>query len=172
MPATTKLELLTLTAREFDKLQKVLDEMPAMLRLEKDVEDTSPRDIIGHRAHWIQLFLGWYHDGREGREVFFPARGYKWNELKRYNAELRQKQEGLSWQGARSFLETSHAELIDLLESLSEKDLYGSPMKGANNNWTTGRWAEAAGPSHYRSAAKYLRQRVRASASARPDSAN
>jgi len=31
-------------------------------------------------------------------------------------------------------------------------------MQGANNDWTTGRWAEAAGPSHYRSAAKFIRQ--------------
>jgi len=171
MPAKTKKELLALTAKEFEKLQKVLDDMPAILRLEKDADDTSPKDIIGHRAHWIQLFLGWYHDGKAGRDVFFPAKGYKWNELKRYNAELRQKQADLSWQSAGSLLETSHAELLALLESLADEDLYGGPMKGANNDWTTGRWAEAAGPSHYRSAIKYLRQRIRDFNAAQPDSA-
>jgi len=171
MPAKTKKELLALTAKEFEKLQKVLDDMPAILRLKKDADETSPKDIIGHRAHWIQLFLGWYHDGKAGRDVFFPAKGYKWNELKRYNAELRQKQADLSWQSAGSLLETSHAELLALLESLADEDLYGGPMKGANNDWTTGRWAEAAGPSHYRSAIKYLRQRIRDFNAAQPDSA-
>jgi len=171
MPATSKKELLSLTEKEYEKLQRVLDDIPAMLRLEKDADETSPKDIVGHRAHWIQLFLGWYHAGRDGREVFFPAKGYKWNDLKRYNAELRQKQAGLSWLSARSLLETGHAELLALLESLEDDDLYGGPMKGANNDWTTGRWAEAAGASHYRSACKYLRQRLRAYNEARPGTA-
>ncbi|MCK7610910.1 ClbS/DfsB family four-helix bundle protein [Roseibium sediminicola] len=171
MPAKTKKELLALADKEFDKLQRLLDDMPAMLRLEKDADETSPKDIVGHRAHWIQLFLGWYHDGRDGKEVFFPAKGYKWNELKRYNAELRQKQSSLSWPSARSLLETGHAELLALLESLEDEDLYAGPMKGANNDWTAGRWAEAAGPSHYRSAVKYLRQRIRTFQAERPENA-
>lgn len=167
MPATSRQQLLDLTVKEFEKLQKVLDGLPAMLRLERDEDETSPKDIVGHRAHWIRLFLGWYRDGRQGREVFFPAPGYKWNEIRRYNADLRQNQQGLSWEAARSLLESSHAELLALIESLSDEDLYGGPMKGANNNWTSGRWAEAAGPSHYRSACKYLRQRIRAFEAAR-----
>ncbi|WFE88779.1 ClbS/DfsB family four-helix bundle protein [Roseibium porphyridii] len=162
MAATSKQQLLDLTAKEWQKLLKILDELPAILRLQKDEDETSPKDIIGHRAHWIELYLGWFRDGRAGKEVYFPAKGYKWNETKRYNADLRQQQAGLTWDAARSMLESSNAELLALIESLSEEELYGGPMKGANNNWTTGRWAEAAGPSHYRSAAKYLRQKMRA----------
>ncbi|MHA7774050.1 ClbS/DfsB family four-helix bundle protein [Roseibium sp. M-1] len=161
MAAKNKQELLAITAKEYGKLQSLLDELPAMLRLEKDADGISPKDIIGHRAHWIDLFLGWYRDGQAGREVYLPAKGYKWNETARYNAELRQKQAGLSWRSARSLFESNHADLVALMESLSEEDLYGGPMKGSNNAWTTGRWAEAAGPSHCRSAAKYLRQRMR-----------
>ena len=164
MAAVSKQQLLDLSTKEWQKLLKILDELPAILRLQKDEEETSPKDIIGHRAHWIELYLGWFRDGRAGKEVFFPAKGYKWNETKRYNADLRQQQSGLTWDAARSMLESNHAELLALIESLSEEELYGGPMKGANNNWTAGRWAEAAGPSHYRSAAKYLRQRMRIAA--------
>ncbi|MEE4010734.1 ClbS/DfsB family four-helix bundle protein [Roseibium sp. FZY0029] len=160
MPATSKTELLAASEREFSKLQQLLDDLPAMLRLEKDADGISPKDIVGHRAHWIDLFLGWYREGLAGRAVWFPAKGYKWNETPRYNADLRQRQSGLSWQSVRSLLEGNHAELLALIESLDEEELYGGPMKGSNNKWTTGRWAEAAGPSHYRSASKYLRQRL------------
>jgi len=160
MPATTKTELLAASESEFSKLQTLLDDLPAMLRLEKDADGISPKDIVGHRAHWIDLFLGWYRDGQAGRPVWFPAKGYKWNETPRYNADLRQKQSGLSWRSVRSLLEGNHAELLALVESLENDELYGEPMKGSNNKWTTGRWAEAAGPSHYRSASKYLRQRL------------
>ncbi|MEM9629961.1 MAG: ClbS/DfsB family four-helix bundle protein [Pseudomonadota bacterium] len=162
MPATSKQELQTASEKEFGKLQCLIDELPEQLWLEKDEEGITPKDVIAHRAHWIELFLGWYADGQQGLEVFFPAKGYKWNEIKRYNADLRQLQSGLTWTSALSELSGKHVELTALIENLSNDQLYGAPMKGAKNHWATGRWAEAAGPSHYRSATKYLRQRLKA----------
>lgn len=161
MAATSKTELLAVTAKEYERLRKNIDEIDAAQALIKDTDETSIKDVIGHRAHWIGLFLGWYRDGQAGREVHFPAPGYKWNELKRYNAALRAKQAGIGWDAAREMLAEAHSNLTAQIEALSDAELYGGPMKGANNNWTTGRWAEAAGPSHYRSAAKYIRKRLR-----------
>ncbi|WP_420336012.1 ClbS/DfsB family four-helix bundle protein [Roseibium sp.] len=163
MAASTKQDLLALAGMEYRKLRNILDTLPAQLRLAADDDGVSPKDIVGHRAHWIELFLGWYLEGQAGNPVDFPASGYKWNELKRYNADLRQRQSGLSWDDAVALLEVRHGELLEFLQSLSQEELYGAPMKGGKNAWTTGRWAEAAGPSHYRSAAKYLRQRLKTS---------
>ena len=163
MPAAvTKAELLAVAAREFDALTALLDRVDDELTLAKDDDDTSVKDIVAHRAHWIGLFLGWYHDGLDGKTVSFPAAGYKWNELKRYNADLRARQADLSWIEACAQLQHAHDELIGFIEAHSNEDLYGGPMAGANNDWTPGRWAEAAGPSHYRSASKYIRGRLRA----------
>ncbi len=163
MPAaTTKSDLLTVTLKDYGKLQDLLEKVPEAAALRKDDEDTSIKDVIAHRAHWIELFLGWYRDGQAGREVFFPAKGYKWNELKAYNAKLREDQAGLGWDEAVDLLQANHDKLVSLIESLGQKELYEGPMKGAYNHWTTGRFAEASGPSHYRSAAKYIRQRLKA----------
>lgn len=162
MAATTKQDLLTLTRTEYRKLGTILDTLPEKLRLANDGDGVSPKDIVGHRAHWITLFQGWYQEGQAGNPVDFPASGYKWNELKRYNADLRKQQSMMSWDDAISLLDARHGELLTFIEGLSQDDLYGHPMKGGRNDWTTGRWAEAAGPSHYRSAAKYLRQRMKA----------
>lgn len=162
MPASTKDELLATCQKEFTKLNRILDQIDAETALVKDQDDTSIKDVVAHRAHWVNLFLGWYEDGRAGREVFFPAKGYKWNELKRYNAELRTSQASVGWEQARSELREAYAELIGFITNSSETDLYGGPMAGANNQWTLGRWAEAAGASHFRSAAKYIRTRLRA----------
>lgn len=41
---------------------------------------------------------------------------------------------------------------------LRERCFIDFHMTGANNDWAPGRWAVAAGPSHYRSAAKFVRQ--------------
>lgn len=161
MAATTRDELMAVTMKEFAKLEKLLVQVGDDVALAKDDDDTSIKDIVGHRAHWIDLFLGWYHDGIDGHEVFFPATGYKWNDLKRYNADLRLAQSGLLWPDVCSTLRQSHDKLMSFIEGSSDAALYGGPMVGANNQWTPGRWAEAAGPSHYRSAAKYIRARLR-----------
>ena len=161
MAATTKADLMALTEREYAKLVALCDRPTEAQALEKDDEDTSIKDVIAHRAHWIGLFLGWYRDGLAGKKVHFPAPGYKWNELKRYNAELRAQQGGISWPEARLKLTEAHSELVEFMALHDDRALYSGPMKGARNAWTPGRWAEATGPSHYRSAAKYLRARLR-----------
>jgi len=150
--------LLDVTEREFAKLDRLIDGLTSEQAVEKHADDTSIKDVVGHRAHWILLFLGWYRDGLAGRTVHFPAKGYKWNQLKDYNRQLRAEQAGLSWPDVKNRLRTNHRKLSRFIEGCSEEALYGAPMQGANNQWTPGRWAEAAGASHYRSAAKFIRQ--------------
>ncbi len=161
MAATSKVELLEITAKEFLKLDKLLEGIDEQRALSPDEDDTSIKDIVAHRAHWISLYLGWYRDGLAGKEVFFPAEGYKWSDLKRYNAELRKTQAEIGWRDAVSMLQEANQTLTAFIEDRTDGDLYGGPMAGSNNDWTAGRWAEAAGPSHYRSAAKYIRARLR-----------
>jgi len=161
MTAQNKEELLDVSKKEFEKLKRLISTVNSPSALIKDDEDTSIKDVVAHRAHWIDLFLGWYFDGLAGKPVFFPAEGYKWHELKRYNANLRAQQSELGWDEALESLQESYGKLTRLIESCSNEELYGSPMKGANNNWKPGRWAEAAGPSHFRSAAKYIRSRLK-----------
>lgn len=157
MAATSKAELIAVSDKEFDKLIKLVKSFQPDQAMEKQDEDTSVKDIIAHRAHWIDLFLGWYWDGQAGKAVYFPAEGYKWNDLKRYNADLRASQSDIDWSTAQILLQDGYEKLMRFIENRSEAELYGAPMKGAKNAWTPGRWAEAAGPSHFRSAAKYLR---------------
>ncbi len=162
MPATTKSALIDVTVKEFAKLEKLLGEVDPAQAMIKDAEDTSIKDVVAHRAHWITLFLGWYADGQAGKEVHFPAPGYKWNDLKRYNADLRARQSDLDWPAAAALLHGNAKALLTFMQERSDAALYGGPMQGARNTWTPGRWAEAAGPSHYRSATRYLRQRLKA----------
>jgi hypothetical protein len=160
MACTNKDDLIALTEKEFAKLQKLIASLD-QAQSEKGEDDVSIKDVIGHRAHWIDLFLGWYNDGKAGKEVFFPAKGYKRNDLKRYNADLRQQQAHLDWEAVKTLLQARHDQLVRFLSDHSDAKLYGGPMQGANNKWTPGRWAEAAGPSHYRSAAKFIRTVLR-----------
>ncbi|PIE14169.1 MAG: hypothetical protein CSA70_03215 [Rhodobacterales bacterium] len=163
MPAATnKIDLLEVTQREFSKLETLIQGIPDPLAQQAGPDNgPSIRETIGHRAHWIGLFLGWYKDGQAGREVAFPAPGYKWNQLPAYNAALRREQAGMQWSEARQRLLNAHEQLVLWIHGMDECALYGGPMAGARNSWTPGRWAEASGPSHYRSAAKYIRSILR-----------
>lgn len=161
MAAKTKSELTAVTLKEFEKLDKLCTSVDAPTAMKKREEDTSIKDVIAHRAHWITLFLGWYADGLAGKAVYFPAEGYKWNDLKCYNADLRTRQADLDWPQAVELLRKQYQTLLAFIAENSEDALYGGPMQGANNAWTPGRWAEAAGPSHFRSAAKFIRACLR-----------
>lgn len=162
MPAATcKTDLIAVTEQEFAKLTALIARIEDGPAMEKHDADTSIKDVIAHRAHWIGLFLGWHHDGAAGRPVFFPAEGYKWSDLAAYNARLRADQSSVTWADAKAALSAAHDRLTGFMHEMSNDQLYGGPMKGARNTWTTGRWAEAAGPSHYRSAAKWIRAVMR-----------
>lgn len=161
MPAATnKSDLISVTDRDWEKLQSALEKVSPHLALEK-VDGISIKDIVGHRAHWIGLFLGWYRDGQAGQEVFMPAKGYKWNALNDYNAKLRTVQAGLGFDAAKNLLAARHGELMGFFRDHSDADLYGAPMVGGNDKWTPGRFAEASGASHYRSATKFIRKCLR-----------
>ena len=161
MACTSKAKLISVTEKEFEKLHKLIAPL-SDAQAQQSVDGTSIKDVVGHRAHWIKLFLGWYADGMAGKTVHFPAEGYKWNDLKRYNADLKARQAHLDWRGACALLVERHKELLTFVNEKSDAELYAGPMQGANNQWTPGRWVEAAGPSHYRSAAKFIRAVLRA----------
>lgn len=158
--ATTKTELILVTEGEYAKLRKLAQALDARVA-SLAPEGTSIKDVLGHRAYWILLFLGWYHDGQAGKDVHFPAKGYSWADLRRFNAHVTARHKDLSWTEAQTLLDHRHGDLMTFLHRLSGPDLYGAPMQGAKNGWTTGRWAEAAAASRYRSAAKFIRAVLR-----------
>ncbi len=78
MPAaTSKTEIIVVTEKEWAKLSALLDQVDEALATRPFDDGTTIKDTVAHRAHWIHLFLGWYADGQAGREVHFPAKGYK-----------------------------------------------------------------------------------------------
>lgn len=162
MPAATnRADLVNVTKKEFTKLTGLLADVDEDLAKRPFEDGVSIKDVIGHRAHWTGMFFAWYAQGQESGRADIPAKGYKWNQLKAYNAKLRDDQADLSWNQVQAMLKESHKKLVAFVERMSDTDLYDGPMRGGGNNWTTGRWAEASGASHYRSATKFVRACLR-----------
>ena len=163
MPATNRSELLAVTDKEYRKLMKTLETVDRRKAVAAGPEDgISIKGTVAHRSHWLDLFLGWYRDGVDGKPVQTPAPGYKWNQLKDYNAKVREASRNETWAEVLALFEQRHRTLTALLEDLDETDLYGPRRYDWTNNWTLGRWAEASGASHYRSANTFIRKILRA----------
>lgn len=163
MPAKNRDDLIAVTQKEWEKLSILLQgigEEEAMWR--DPAEQCSIRDIITHRTHWLNLLFDWYTRGKAGETVETPAPGYKWNQLKAYNAMIRADHQTISWQQACGDLEQAHADFRVFLQSHDEETLYTPKLYAWMRNWTLGRWAEAQGPSHYRSACKVIKAMLKA----------
>ncbi|MEM8988078.1 MAG: ClbS/DfsB family four-helix bundle protein [Pseudomonadota bacterium] len=159
MAVQTKADLLALDEKDFAKLKALLSDIDEKTALTPHPDDgVTIKDTVLHRAHWLGLFLKWRRDGAAGKEVHTPAPGYKWNQLKAYNARIRETYKDVAWPDAVKRLAAARAKFVKLIESLDEEELYGPKKYDWTNNWTLGRWAEASGPSHYRSAIKYIRE--------------
>lgn len=60
MPATTtRADLIAVTEKDYTKLARLIAGIPEEQAMRKRDEGTSIKDVIAHRAHWIDLFLGW-----------------------------------------------------------------------------------------------------------------
>lgn len=158
MAAQSKGELRALTQKEFTKLTSLLDTLNESTADLQSSDGVSIKQVIGHRVHWLDLFFGWYEDGLTGQEVEVPAPGTKWNQLKPYNAKVYEAAAAKSWASLRSDLEAGHADFLAFIDDLEDNVLYAKHIYPWTNDWTLGRWAESSGPSHYRSAAKFVRQ--------------
>ncbi|WP_438992466.1 ClbS/DfsB family four-helix bundle protein [Lentibacter sp.] len=155
--AHTKVDLLTVLQSEWGKLLAQLERVSEGLAESVDAEGGSIKDVVAHGAMAIGLVLGWYADGQAGREG--PPQIHRARDLAFDPSTLRVWQQDLSWLETRALLGAAHEQLVGLVEGLDEAALYGGPMKGVRNSWSTGRWAEAAGAGHYRSTRRYVRRR-------------
>ena len=163
MPAATnKTDLLAVFDKDLAKLRKTLDGVDeAKSSLSAPGDDTTIKGVIAHRTHWMGMFHGWYEDGVAGREVHVPAKGYKWNQLKEYNAPLYARGNETPWAELLSEFEAACGKLRRFLESCDDALLYTNGAYPWTGKWTLGRYAEASGPSHFRSANTYIRKALK-----------
>lgn len=168
MPAATnKADLMAAFDKELAKLRKTLatiDETSAKSATRDD--DTTIKGIIAHRIHWVDLFFHWYETGKAGKTVHVPAEGYKWNELKAYNAPIYARGNEQSWAELTASYDKAIARLRAFIEDNGDDELYTVGRYDWTGKWGVGRWIESAGPAHFRSANTYIRKVLREAAAA------
>ncbi|MDJ0640565.1 MAG: ClbS/DfsB family four-helix bundle protein [Paracoccaceae bacterium] len=164
MPAaTSKQDLLAANEREWRKLCSLTETFDEDAAERPDQDGYTAKRLIGHRAAWIDLYFDWCAAVEKGKSPEMPAPGYKWNQLPTLNDQIFERQRSWSWSDACTALETAHERLTRDIAGSRDAVLYGKTL-APGLNWTRGRYAEAVGASHYRSAARALRKLKRENA--------
>lgn len=160
MPAATnKADLLAVFDKEKQKLDATLDKVTeGNASLSAPDDSATIKGVIAHRIHWMAMFSTWYEDGKAGRTVHIPAQGYKWNQLKEYNATLYAEGNRAEWSDLLARFNAEADRLRSFTTAADEAELYDTGVWDWTGKWTLGRWLEASGPSHFRSANTYIRK--------------
>jgi hypothetical protein len=161
---TTKQELTVAANGQFDKLWKLIDSMSEQeqngaFRFED--RDKNLRDVLVHLYEWHQLFLHWVRSNRAGTAVPFLPEPYNWKTYPQMNVGFWQKHQQTPLTEAKEGLKASHAEVVKLIETLTDEELFAKKHFSWTGTTNVGSYAISATSSHYDWAMKKLKQALK-----------
>lgn len=173
---TTKIELLTAANTQFEKMWKLIDGMTADEQTakfcfditEKDKEahwkrDKNLRDVLIHLYEWHQLLINWVNSNRSGDSItpFLPA-PYTWTSYADMNIGFWEKHQAASYADSREMLLRSHKNVIDIIESFSDEELFTKAYFKWSGTTNVGAYCISATSSHYDWAMKKIKRQIKA----------
>ncbi len=167
---TTKTELLTAAAANFEKLNTLISgltqkEMETPFDFSQDQKkkeahwkrDQNLRDILIHLYEWHQLLLNWVHSNQKGENKPFIPMPYNWKTYGDMNMELWKKHQNTSLEKAMDMLQKSHIEVVKLAEAFSNEELFSKGVYKWIGGSTLGSYFVSVTASHYDWAMKKLK---------------
>lgn len=83
-------------------------------------------DTLSYLIGWGKLVLKWHEKKSNGTDVDFPEVGFKWNELGELAQHFHKQYKDWSYKELTSEFESTVDEILLLIDSLTEQELYGS----------------------------------------------
>ena len=174
--ATNKKELLEQATMQFEKLQALITSMSEEQQAsdfcfqvtENDKEahwkrDRNLRDVLIHLYEWQQLLLAFVNNNRGRTQVtpFLPA-PYNWRSYGGLNIDFWEKHQSTSLLEAKRLLQNSHTEVLSLIESFSDEELFTKAYFPWSGTTSVGAYCVSATSSHYNWALKKLKRQIKA----------
>lgn len=161
---TNKQDLLIAANGQFDKLWKLIDDMPGeKLRgtFSFDDRDKNVRDVLVHLYEWHRLFLKWIHSNRMETLVRFLPEPYNWKTYPRMNLEFWKHHQTTLLEKAVAQLKESHAEVLEAIELFTDEELFTKNFFPWTGTTTLGSYAVSTTSSHYEWAIKKLKKHIK-----------
>jgi len=157
---TTKEQLIQLGEENFKKLFALInsinrEEQEQTFSFED--RDRNVRDVLVHLYEWHQLLLNWAISNQSGTKANFLPEPYNWKTYPQMNIGFWKKHQQTSLGKSVTFLEKSHSDVMRLIGSFSNEELFTSkyfPWTGTTN---LGSYCVSATSSHYDWAMKKIK---------------
>ena len=172
--ATTKADLIIAANEQFDKLCKLIDTMSdeqqnatfsnemAMAGKESHwSRDKNGRDVLVHLYEWHNLLLNCIGANRNSRITQFLPEPYNWKTYPVMNVEFWKKHQNTSFMDASKMLKESHKNVMALIETFSNDELYSKRIFAWTGTSTLGAYCVSATSSHYDWAIKKLKVHIK-----------
>lgn len=171
---TTKPDLIEAAAGQFDKLWSLIG---SMTDDEKNVpfdfgadfngkeahwtRDKNLRDVYIHLYEWHGLLLNWVTSNQNGDAKPFLPEPYNWKTYGQMNVAFWEKHQSTSCDDAVTMLKQSHADVMRLIESFSNDELFSKKHFSWTGTSTLGSYCVSATASHYDWAMKKVKQHIK-----------
>lgn len=172
----TKNELIKAANGQFAKLQDLIDSMadgeqnlPFCFSVtEKDKEahwrrDKNLRDVLVHLYEWHRLLIAWVKVNQSGEKtVPFLPQPYTWKSYGEMNIGFWEKHQNTSLENAKEMLNQSHGEVISVIESFTNNELFEKAHFKWSGTTSVGAYCVSATCSHYDWAMKKMKRQIKA----------
>jgi hypothetical protein len=160
----SKSELLALSAENYSKLLSFIENLPPAKQqstFPKGYLNRSIRDVLAHLHAWHLLFNDWYSVGMKGEKPAIPAEGYTWKTTPDLNVVIQKKYADTPIAEVRKNLEQSHEEIMHLIKSHSDEELFEKKRYKWTGTTSLGAYLISATSSHYDWALKLIKKAIK-----------
>ena len=155
-----KHELLTACESEFAALVELIDGLPAEkqnMDFPAAMMNRNVRDVLAHLHHWHVLLLSWYETAEQGGAPQMPTAEHKWSETPALNREINKRYSKQSLKNVRAALQDSHAQIVELINGHSNKQLFTKKHYAWTGSTSLGAYIISNSSSHYGWARKLIK---------------
>ena len=174
--ATTKPDLIESANEEFGKIWELIVSMSDEVQnttfdfgdefLQKQKEahwkrDKNLRDVLIHLYEWHQLLLSWVKANQNKEAKSFIPEPYNWRTIAQMNVAFCEKHQTTTYVQSQEMLKNSHIEVMDLIESFSNEQLFSKQHFPWTGTSTLGSYCTSATASHYNWAIKKIKKHIK-----------
>ena len=170
--ATSKADLLLAATEQYEKLNNLIDsltkeEMDTPFSFGDDLKeahwqrDRNMRDVLIHLYEWHQLLLNWIESNQKGDSMPFLPEPYNWKNYQEMNIAFWEKHQKTSYADAKKMLEKSHNDVVKVIETFSDEELFEKKHFSWTGTTTLGSYCVSATASHYDWAMKKIKKHLK-----------
>lgn len=155
--------LLISADEQYKKLWKLVDGMSAEEQTATflfEDRDKNLRDIFIHLYEWHQLLLNWVDTNTGGGSAPFLPAPYNWKTYPAMNVEFWRSHQNTPYEKSKELFRESHKKTIDLIERLSEEELFTRCFPWTGNH-TLAVYLSKNTSSHYEWAMKKIKKHIK-----------